>query len=1106
MSVQFIFGGSGYGKTTEMISRITADAAANPEKNYYVIVPEQSTAATQQRLVAAGARHGILNIDVLSFARLAHRVFEEKGMLSKIILDDIGKNLLLQRAAAACADRLQVLGGGVSRPGTISEIKSVLSEFMQYGIDEDCLDDLIDSLPPSQNSLIYKLKDLRILLGEFRRRMGERYLTREELLRVLARCIPESRILKDSVIAFDGYTGFTPVQREVIRELAGVCERIIVTVCIGSSDDPYDYHDLYERFGMSKLMTRQIRGLAHDVCGEEPEAVRITTSHTERKEIFKFLEKYIFDDSSDCCFDADLTGQLDLIGCRDGREEAMVAARTIMKLMIDHRDWHYRDIAVITGDMEGFSENLDQIFTRFGIPHFIDYKHHILDNAFVETVRALFELERNDYSRAGVLRFLRAGFSGFSNEQIDTLENCITAEGIRGFSMWNQPWDDADIDPLRKDLIGRLGRFHEVAVRGQETVLWWTQSLYEFLESEQMLNRLQQFADELAEDGSIELAQEYGQVYSALIHVFDQMTELTPDQIVTFAEYERMLDAGLADAKVGIVPKTHDDVLIGDLTRTRLGDTKALIILGAGASNMPGNVGQKGLLNRWDREAFDRENIELSPGAKEKTYAQEFYLYQHLTKPTDYLCLTWPSAKPDGKPEEASYLIEEIRARCPQLTVKSAEILMDQPEGITALYGIDYLSANLQRQLTGGSPVNPMWRALAHVLKDDERFGFDFYMMIKAGTYSRIPERLDQESTRGLYGDYTRRSISQIQQYAACPYKHFLQYGLRLQENEVFGFELNDFGDVFHAAIEHYGRIVREEGLRWQDVDPETRERFCDRAIAESGLDRGSGVLLRSARNAYQIEQIRRLVHRSVDVITRQFEAGLFEPHAYELNFGSGKIDRLDVYEDQDHVYLKVLDYKTGSQRFSPVREYYGLQLQLPLYMAKAVEEFEDKTDKEIIPAAMFYYQVDDPFVEAGPGETIDDKIQKILRVTGVVNSDRSALDALDQSAPASSTVAPFGINKDGTPRKADSVKSREDLEVMMRYAANYVESRGRMIADGRIEVSPYRMGSNDRACKYCPYRNICGFDSKIEPYRELEKIENETAIAKMKEAACEQD
>ncbi len=248
MALQFIFGGSGSGKSYDLYQTIIKKAGENPALNYMVLVPEQFTMQTQKDLVLMHAKRGIMNIDVLSFGRLAYRIFEETGKGNVPVLDDEGKNLVLRKLAAKAESRLKILKGNLKRFGYISEVKSVISEFDQYDIGPEELERVMERAG-KDTYLFYKLRDIQVIYEEFRTYLRDRYITKEELLDVLCRIAPESEILKRSVVVLDGFTGFTPVQNRLLVQLMKLCRDVIITVTIDELEDPYTYRTPCQMFG-----------------------------------------------------------------------------------------------------------------------------------------------------------------------------------------------------------------------------------------------------------------------------------------------------------------------------------------------------------------------------------------------------------------------------------------------------------------------------------------------------------------------------------------------------------------------------------------------------------------------------------------------------------------------------------------------------------------------------------------------------------------------------------------------------------------------------------------------------------------------------------------
>lgn len=1107
MSLQFIFGNSGSGKSHCLYQDIVSRSVRHPQKNYLVLVPEQFTMQTQKDLCLMHPRGGIMNIDVLSFGRLAHRVFEEVGEDNRTVLDDEGKNLVLRKIANNFEDELTVLKGNLKKQGYISEVKSVISEFTQYGVDFDRLDEFMDTVSPD-SYLYYKLRDIRRVYEGFEDYLSGRYITKEEMLDVLSRVVPESEILKGSVVALDGFTGFTPVQDRLLGELLRVCDRVIVTVEMDEREDPFVYRHPYQLFALSKQMVTSLVKIAQEAGVEIEEPVCLYDTPPKRFEHnaqMAFLETNLFRYSG-----AKYEGEnsaLSLHEARNPRMEAGGAAEGI-RYLVREKGYHYRDIAVITSDMEVYADALEKACAAFDIPIFMDHKKSILLNAFVEYLRSLLAMAEQNFTYESVFRYLRTGLGGFADDEVDRLENYCLALGIKGYKSWQQVWtrttaeagedELAELNHLRVRFVEKIQELVFVLKQRSKTVRDITLAVYTFIADEGMQAKLAEMEQEFQRQGDLALAKEYAQIYRIVLDLFDKFVELLGDERISLREYCELLDAGLEEAKVGVIPPSLDQVVIGDVERTRIRNIRALFFLGANDTLLPGNLNGGGLLSERDREEFTKNEIALSPGPKEKIYTQKFYLYMNLTKPSEYLYISWSKVSGDGKSLRPAYLIADLRRMFPGIHVTDEETRGLERREITRSTGIRIMAEGLRDRKSG---VSDQWKELYGWFARDSRSEADLERILSAGFLRREYPKLGEEKAEGLYRDASRVSVTRLEQFSSCAYAHFLSYGLRLSDREEYGFEAMDLGNIAHQSLERFSRKADDEQVSWQDMTEEKRNSLIEECVEESVQDYGNTVLFSSARNEYMAARIKRLMRRSVWAITKQLEKGDFVPSGYELKFGSGKIDRVDICEEDDCVYVKVTDYKTGMKSFDITAFYHGLQLQLPVYLNAALKVEEKKfKGKEMIPAGIFYYRIQDPVVDRKDSdEEVEKSILKELRLDGLVNGDGEVLSHLEKDLSGTSVLYPVGKNKDGSLSRNSRALPGETFRAVLDYAEAKENRIKQEMYSGEVSAAPYELG-DATGCDYCAYREICGFDLKLDGcgYRRLAKYSMEEAVAKM--------
>lgn len=1089
MPLKFVFGPSGSGKSSCLYQHVIQESMKYPERNYIVLVPEQFTMQTQKDLVMMHERKGIMNIDVLSFARLAYRVFEETGGGGLPVLDDEGKNLILRKIAGDYESELKMLGGHMKKQGYISEVKSVISEFTQYDIGEDEIERVMESAGESSR-LYYKLADIRLLYRGFTDYLREKYITKEELLDVLSREVEKSERLKNSTVVLDGFTGFTPVQDRLLGELMRHCREVIVTVTMDRRENPYVYEHPYQLFALSKQMVTSLLQIAKQNKIPVEESVELYDHvpwRFKEQEALAFLEKHLFRYGAGAYEKEQEQVKLHL--AKNPREEAYAVAEQVRRMMRED-GYRLRDIGVIVSDMDVYADRLKQAFIKYDIPFFMDHKRSILLNSFVEYIRSVLHMAEQSFSYESVFRFLRTNLAGFTYEEIDELENYVIGLGIKGYKHWQEKWTrklkgmaQEDLDKMnhyRRQLVEKVDGLIYVLRQRRKTVADITRAIYEFMVQENLQVRLAEQEELFKAKGELALAREYAQIYRIVIELFDKFVELLGDEEVSLSEYCKLLDAGLEEARVGVIPPEVDQVVIGDMQRTRLKDIKALLFAGANDVYLPGALLRTGLLSELDREKFAREKLTLSAGGKEKAYVQKFYLYLNLTKPSEKLDIYYSKVSADGKSVRPSYLIQELQKLFPKLKVRDEERYLKEQE-LTENIGFDRMIREFvqKRHETDGA-----WCELYSWYKKNPKWQEKVERFLEAGYYRKPLDALTEEAAKRLYGEEFETSITRMERFAVCAFSHFLTYGLGLREREEYDFQAADLGNVCHRALERFSYKVERETGDWLKLTEEQRNQYVEESVEEAIADYGNSILYSSSRNAYLIVRMKRMLEKTVWALTKQLAAGDFKPSAYEMRFANGKIDRVDTCEDGDCIYVKVIDYKTGSKSFDVTALYHGLQLQLMVYMDAALQlEQKKHPEKEILPAGVFYYRIQDPLIDRPKEGEERESILKELKPDGMISLEKEVLEHLDHCMVGESSVIPVKYNKNGSLSKSSKAASAQDFYLMMKYAVNKVEEIRQKILSGDVKVNPYRRGT-ETSCDYCSYRQICGFDTKMEGYR----------------------
>ena len=699
------------------------------------------------------------------------------------------------------------------------------------------------------------------------------------------------------------------------------------------------------------------------------------------------------------------------------------------------------------------------------------------------------------------------------------MENYCLALGIRGYSKWQEKWirrtrgmeetDLATINEIRERFVNSVSEVMAVLKSRSKTVEMTTRALHDFLLENELQQKLKGYETYFNEMGELALEKEYAQVYRVVMELFDQFVELLGDEKISMKEYCELFDAGLEQAKIGIIPPTTDQVVVGDIERTRIKDVKVLFFVGINDSYIPGQTRAGGLLSERDREKFEEKGIVLAPSAKEKSFIQKFYLYMILTKPSKQVILTYSRASSDGKSLRPAYLIFDLQKMYPSLEVRQIRQELTAKE-LTKESGLAYLAVGLQKLHEG---LGQEWQELYSWYKKNPEYCMQIEKMVEAAFYQNPDDHLTKATAEALYGTLLQNSVSRLERYSACAYAHFLTYGLRVQEREQYQFQAVDLGNLLHEAMEKYSKKLERGGLSWTGISEEDKECFIEDCVDECVVDYGNTILYSSARNEYMITRLKRMMKRAVWALTEQLKKGDFIPKGYEIVYDSGaislgdynamrlygKIDRVDVCETKDEVLVKIIDYKTGAKVLDLGELYRGLQMQLVIYMNAAMDmEKKGHPDKKVIPAGLFYYRLQDPIIDKGQD------LLKELKPDGMVNRSEEVIFHLERDLVGKSDIIPVARNKDGSLSKTSKVLSEEEFELISKFAKEKAVQVGTEILNGDVSVSPYEMNGHT-GCDYCPYKGICGFDEKIPgyDYRNFGKLDKEEALLKMREEAA---
>lgn len=1146
MGYRFCFGASGAGKSRFLHSEILekADPSRVSETGLHdscvIIVPDQYSMQTQKDIVEESAQKGIMNIDVLSFGRLTYRIFEETGVSGRAVLDEVGKTLLIRRMAGKCERDLRILNKSIHYPGMIGEIKSILSEFMQYGIGEEELSSMRRFAGDNgQGALKARLDDLQTLFAAFLKGKKDRYITSEEKLDLLAEAIPSSGLVRRSVFILDGFTGFTPVQYRVIAALIRCSKDVVIALPFGNDGGvPIEKVHGSKSPGAEESLFYLTRKTVCDIdviAGREglvrKDDIVIgaegTVPHRFRENpVLAHLEHNIFRHPS-AAYDKDPMGRIRVMETNTPEEEVRQICIQIRKLILT-QGYQYRNISVVCGDLVQYGPLFEKLSAEYDIPVYIDQTRTAGLNPLTEAIKSVLQIRPEGYSYAAVFRYLRSGMSNITREETDLLENYCLAHGIRGRAKWSLPFD-AQTEPLRVRFLQEIepvaGSISLDRVQTATAALR-TESLYRFMTGLSMEEKMEKWASSFREAGDYVREKQFSQMYRNVISLLEQIHELLGDEMISAPEYEELLEAGFAQIRLGTLPQQADRVLVGDIERTRLSECRVLFFAGVNDGSIPRGTSRGGLLSDLDREFLRASGTELSPTPRQQIYQQRLYLYLNVTKPTDALCLSFARTSPDGGSLHPSYLIQVIRKMFPQVQILHPQLGPLEEQLTAERDSVAWLSGAIREYAAGrlaGTPQeNRVETAYGYLMREGSRETSASLEQLKDAAFMRYdPVWISADSAHGLYGDNVTGGVSRMETAAKCSLRQFLQYGLRLTKRKEYVIEPADTGSILHQSLDRFGRKLKSRGLTWTEFTPDQGAQIMTESLKETAAAYDDLLMYSTERSRHQLDRMRRILQRSAETLQYQLLKGEFEPAGSEFSFGPGgeadavsiplgegrclrlvgRIDRVDLAHKDDAVYVKILDYKSGALSLDPELIQRGIQLQLIIYMNAVIRNLSGKTGgRRVVPSAMLYYQIKDPVLDpekaksalsdTDPEGKVLDKIHNELKPSGMILADPASYRLLDRDAceGCRSDVVPLTVKKDGTFGQGSAVYTQEEFESLTSIVRENVCRLAEEILEGKAAAEPAVWDKDRSACDYCPYRSVCGFDPSIAGYRYREQ------------------
>lgn len=904
MSLQLIYGRAGTGKSTVILEQVKNNL--HSEVKQYIIIPEQFSYSEEKKLMAELQENSIINAEVITFKRMAERVQTEVAGRTKSLLSKSGKAMIMYSILDKQKDKLQYIKNSSNNIDLgIQTIKDFKKNVIKY---QD-IEGLIESV--DKPLLKAKLQDVNIIYSEYEKCIQEKFLDEEDKISKLATSLESSTMFDNSDIYIDEFSGFTKQEYQVIAKLLKKARKVRLALCL----DELNEKNKTDIFYFNKSAVEELIDIATE-CGVEVEKpIYLNKQYKLKNPEIKHLEQNLYAPTY-----AKYAGEvknIKTILTLNPYEEIEYVAKNIIKLVRDE-GYKYSDIAIIARNIDEVQSKVKAILGNNGIPVFIDNKEDLARSQFIKYILALLEILAKNWSQEAVISYIKSGFLKIDEDDIYKLENYVIKWGIQGSKWYKEDWEyeEENFNELREKIVLPILDL-KAKLEGQKTATNISKAIYSFLDKNDIYTQIEEKIKKYEESGNILLSKNCKASLENLIEVLDEIIYIFEDQKMSFEKYREILKIGLSYKELGNIPEVIDQVILGDIERSRSHEIKIAFILGVNDGNFPRINKIEGFLNDDDRETLKSLGKEIAKGSLELTYEDQFNIYKALTTAKEKLYLMYTSTDKDGATLRQSILITKIKRIFPNLKEEST-ILNSEPEITSKQATFQELLFELQK-LKNGEQIDDIWYEVYNWYKTDPKWSNILEKAMIELKYLKTPEKISKENIEKLYGKTLKTSISKLETYRRCPFQYHLKYGLKLQEKEEFKVRAIDTGSFMHEVIEEFFR-------RAEDVKKITEEeisKLVDEIILDKLSLRKNYLFTSNKKFIALTNRLKRIINKSLGYIVYQIQNSDFTVLANEVEFSktinnveiTGKIDRVDISNDGD--FLRVIDYKSSSKNIN---------------------------------------------------------------------------------------------------------------------------------------------------------------------------------------------
>lgn len=1086
MGLRIVYGRAGTGKSQFCFNEISN--LVKVEK-IYVITPEQFSFTAEKKLMDALKENATFNAEVITFDRMAYRILSEVGGVTSTHLSKCGKAMLVYSILNTQKRNLKFLG---KSDENVELSLNAITELKKHGISVEMLRQELNNT--DNKYLKTKLQDINLIYENFQEKIAENYIDETDMLSILAEQIDKTDMFKDSLIYIDEFSGFTYQEYEIIKKLLKIAKQVTITVCADNINVIKNPDT--DIFYSNKITTLKIKEMLED--DQKTKEINLENVQRFKSKELQHLEKNLYNTTYKKYNEN--VNNFSLFLAKNPYSEIEYVAKNILKLVRDN-NYRYKEIAVITKNINTYSSLIRAIFNKYQIPLFIDEKRDLSQNIVVQYVLSIVEIFNKNWSTESVFNYIKTGFVGIDAEEIFKLENYCTKWGIQ-YNKWKENFvygiteeNKAEIDRLneiRKQIVNPLIELR-VKLYKEKTAENISKALYNFLNKQNFETKLQQKMEYLESLGLIDIANEYKESYKILIDILDQMVMIFKDDKLTFNTYISLLKVGLKNSGLGKIPGTADQVIVGDVERSRSHKVRAIFIIGLNDGVFPSINKDEGFLNDEDRSTLKEHGIELAKGTIENLYEDNFNIYKAFTTAEEKLYLSYSSSDTEIKSLRPSILISKLKKIFPKLQEES-DVVINKYEILTENTTYEELVSNISR-LKSGESIDEIWYSVYKFYENNANWKDKLEKSLQGLFYTNLPEQLNKENVDKLYGDILNTSISKLEKYRSCPFSYYLQYGLKLKEKEELKVQSLNTGILMHEVIDEFFENVNENQINLKELTDEKINKIVEQIVNEKLKLNKNYIFISSNRYKLLVIRLKRILVKALKYIIETLNQSKFDVLGTEVEFGKnkeykpivinldngkkveivGKIDRIDIARSCEGNYLRIIDYKSSAKNIDLNEVYAGIQIQLLTYLDAVCKE------EDLMPAGVLYFNLLEQMVKADRrmnDEEIIEKIKANFKMKGLILADVKVVKMHDTTlSSGASKLVPAYIDKSGNLGSKTNGVTKEQFADLEKYIYKTIAEISKEILEGKIDLKPYyKKGTTP--CKYCSYKGICGFNA----------------------------